>query len=744
MLFAVLRDVDLTKRVLEATLDSPNGRRSLSRLARTCRTFCEPALNVLWRELDSFAPLAGLFPNLMKKAHKPSLGLVKAPGKDDWDTFNKYNERVRRITYDERSNAIVASIFPMLAENRPQEYILPFLEELTWKVQTPTGLNYCEMFLNPTLQTFNLEIAVRLPQLDSIIQNLSKHTRLTTFSFISPTTLPESFTNLLHNQNLLEKVVLVAPGALSPNIGRWLASLEHLTQLQLDLSGRGEIAVEGFFDELIARSGYSSPSSVASSDDELDFSAIRRSTLKLTGDLPPKKVFHQLRRLQLTGEAANIAVFLRNITSPLTHMDFAIEDPPDKADWQDLCALICERFGDSLLSLRIVATSSSRFADLMRSTPRGEPASNRLSLEYLTSLPNLVRFEIDLPESIIFTSADLARLAQSAPRLELLKLCPLARFPADSNTPKITFDDLAVLLQSCRNIHTVSAVFNAKPIQEEILKMRQVSSNSLLRLNVGHSWISDPLQVAISLSHIAPRLETLKWFQEKTRQGYIQTNSKNWQSLSDFLPHFQNIRLVERGFVSASPKLPRREKVDKCVGVTTSYVDRSIDAQPFTVNSSVQAAPQMMDRAVEAGPTVFSVSVDATPVMSCASVDATTTTQEQGVDTTDILTPEEPPLPPAPRQEQILLGRIHPLALSYIFNTFSLFYRIFFIYPFAIPSRILHFATSPFRTPSQGRRLPTKLPHNGSTQHPGQNGVAHNGTKAMKNGDIVPLNTVRQ
>jgi len=77
MIPSILRDPDAAKKLFETIIDSPNGRRSMSRLARTCRAMCEPALNVLWRELDSLVPLISLFPsNLMKKARRPGLGLV--------------------------------------------------------------------------------------------------------------------------------------------------------------------------------------------------------------------------------------------------------------------------------------------------------------------------------------------------------------------------------------------------------------------------------------------------------------------------------------------------------------------------------------------------------------------------------------------------------------------------------------------------------------------------------------------
>lgn len=74
---ALFRDPDAAKKLLDTIVESPNGRRSMSRLARTCKAICEPALDVLWRELDSLLPLMSLFPNnIMKRARRPGLGLV--------------------------------------------------------------------------------------------------------------------------------------------------------------------------------------------------------------------------------------------------------------------------------------------------------------------------------------------------------------------------------------------------------------------------------------------------------------------------------------------------------------------------------------------------------------------------------------------------------------------------------------------------------------------------------------------
>jgi hypothetical protein len=76
---SVLRDVEATKKLLGIIQDTPNGSRTVARLARTCKAFNGPSMDVLWSELDSFLPLIGLFPGyIMKRARRPGLGLVRS------------------------------------------------------------------------------------------------------------------------------------------------------------------------------------------------------------------------------------------------------------------------------------------------------------------------------------------------------------------------------------------------------------------------------------------------------------------------------------------------------------------------------------------------------------------------------------------------------------------------------------------------------------------------------------------
>jgi hypothetical protein len=238
----------------------------------------------------------------------------------------------------------------------------------------------------------------------------------------------------------LEKLSLLAEGSLSSKIGKWVDELSSLRTLELDLVGRQMSAVESFFDEIIPHSGATTPSSIGSRDsgvfsaDELDFTEIRKSAVRITGD-STKRACTQLRNLKLTGEAGNLAMFLKHLSGHIHSLELVIEDPPEETDWQDLCVVISEQFCTSLRKLTIGATGSSKAVDLARSARMSSLPLKRLPLQNFTALPKLVELEIDLPMSVIFNDEDLKHIAKICPDIQVLKLCPSARYPNSFGPP---------------------------------------------------------------------------------------------------------------------------------------------------------------------------------------------------------------------------------------------------------------------------------------------------------------------
>ncbi|CAL1695167.1 unnamed protein product [Somion occarium] len=657
----ILKDADATAKLLEYILESPNGRRSLSRLARTCKAFKEPALNVLWRDLDSFVPLLALFPNsLLRRARRPGLGLAKNPEATDWDRVLANGERVRSIAYVEAYNNVSPSIFPVFEEFRPRDYILPNLTSLTWKAETSAGLERSMPFITPGLQSLTIEMGAKYPKMGEFLEKVVSKTQLSSFSFTLHSNMPDNFVEILQPNRGLEKLSLMAPGALSAKVGKWTACLPYLKSFALDLSNRTTTAVEGFFDEINPGSGCSTPSSVGGTDsgvfsggEEFDFSSIRKSAMKITGDGgPPRGAFKHLTQISLIGDTSNIATFLKHITSPLVTIDLSIEDPPAKEDWQDLCNLVSDQFSDTLQYLRIGATSTSRFNELVRSTSRGgEVQLKHLPLEHFAFLPQLVRLEIDLPESAVFHHRDISHLARVCPSLEVLRLCGLAKFPTSFGSPFLTLEGIVPLTTECKRLHTLAIVVNAIEGREETFRNLEASSRSLLRLHVGHSWIKDPLQTAVLLSHLAPHLENIKWLSQPARAGTVEANAAAWQKVSEYLPSLQNIRRIERSLMPKQEIYVPPPKAEKAVDATVVTSECGVSASPAYSDGSVQAMPSLVTVGVEAMAETSSVEVDATPELVDESILATPSFTETEVDARPDV--DEKGIEAAPSEDQI-------------------------------------------------------------------------------------------
>lgn len=640
----LLRNPEVTAKLMESILDGPNGKRTLSRLTRVSKALVEPGLGLLWKELDNLVPLISLFPShLFKRVKRPGLGLAETPSPEHWDKVVQYGERVRRLTYDESSKSISPSIFPIIDQHRPRTYILPNLTTLVWRVETPSGLDHLHLFLNPELQNLTLEMSPRIPHIGNVLADISRRTKLTTFSLTSLVPLPDDIPRLLAPQTDLDRFALMAPSSLTSSLGGWVASLERLRTLQLDLTGRTGKAVDDFFRLVGAmNSGMNTPNSTRSRDsgvfsgEDIDFTEIKKSMKKskkrsVEERAPIVGAFVTLRVLQLNGEVPTIVSFLRRIACPLTHLDLVIEDSFDKTDWRNLCVLLSQSFGGSLQSLKISAGGASRFNDLVRATSRGEAVSRRLSLESLTSLPYLTRLDIDLPESVVIQNSDIAQLAVACPSLEILRLCPTARFPIASGPPSITLDGLAMLTARCRNLETLAVVVNGDAVDPQMYLSRIVSSRTLLKVHLGHSWVRDPLTAALALSHLAPHADTLRWFHEKNRPGFIETHALGWQRVLEMLPHLQDVRLTER-WVAGIPEPPEpRQMVDRGVSVKPTMRDCEIQASPKTAETGTQAVLQTSEKNISAQPLSVSTGVDATPAVVDQVVDAVSSVVDEGV-----------------------------------------------------------------------------------------------------------------
>jgi len=83
----------LDPKILRLVITSEIGKSSLSAVARTCKTFSEIALDVLWEELDSVVPLLLLFGPLHQHDH------VSVTNSNGWGPTYNTLSKVRSINF---------------------------------------------------------------------------------------------------------------------------------------------------------------------------------------------------------------------------------------------------------------------------------------------------------------------------------------------------------------------------------------------------------------------------------------------------------------------------------------------------------------------------------------------------------------------------------------------------------------------------------------------------------------------
>ena len=360
----------------------------------------------------------------------------------DWERLLSYADRVRKITYEEGARGVhTESIFPVFNTRSPRDWILPNLTHLVCKCDTPAGLEHGKIFLNSGLKSLTLKIGHEVSKLsDLFTTNPPIQAKLETFSLLSLGKLPEDFLTIMTPQNLLQEVSIIAPGALDAKVGKWVSELPELKSLRLDLTGQSVSSVEGFFEEVAPVFGWSTPSSEESRDSgdfsELALTEVKKTTAFIGSGTERRGPYPELRQLHLTGQAGNVVTFLNQLAARIHTLELQIEDPPEEHDWKDLCAVICDKFSVSLRSLRILSAPPM---GLPRSPGKvHDTVHRRLLLSHFTPLPTLKKFEIDLPESVVFDNSDIAHLATVCPAVEVLKLCPQARWPPKLPPPSVT------------------------------------------------------------------------------------------------------------------------------------------------------------------------------------------------------------------------------------------------------------------------------------------------------------------
>ncbi|KAG9045361.1 hypothetical protein FS837_006430, partial [Tulasnella sp. UAMH 9824] len=178
--------------IVQLILSSGVSHLTIRDVALTCRLWKDPALDRLWRHLDSVFPLLWVLAPLRAQATRGTAITwtfdVPFPLPENWERFEMYARRVRTLTFDLSSpngNSFDLSTFQTVAQYRPPgKEMLPNLRKFTFNARRslhPGTLSSFLVFLGSSVMELDLReiapgaipgflayVAQRAPQLQDL------------------------------------------------------------------------------------------------------------------------------------------------------------------------------------------------------------------------------------------------------------------------------------------------------------------------------------------------------------------------------------------------------------------------------------------------------------------------------------------------------------------------------------------------------------------------------------------------
>ncbi|RPD77671.1 hypothetical protein L226DRAFT_328883 [Lentinus tigrinus ALCF2SS1-7] len=112
---------------------------SLAMLARTCKDTHEPAICVLWEEVQDLAPLVQCFPHDSWSVVETELTFTRPLASEDWDRFLHYSRHIRNLRLRNPTRAsryrVHSSVISTLDASRPEPVLFPCVHIFEWDAE---------------------------------------------------------------------------------------------------------------------------------------------------------------------------------------------------------------------------------------------------------------------------------------------------------------------------------------------------------------------------------------------------------------------------------------------------------------------------------------------------------------------------------------------------------------------------------------------------------------------------------
>lgn len=493
-------DITLDVQQLSGTSSVDVRRRTLARLARTCRTFSEPALDVLWAHIDTLAPVVACLLRHVWSRHRHGLRLNGRILTSHWRDIEKYLTRVRALGKAGQSVMRTEDGLELVHTlcSHPWPSLLPRLEKLFWLGSNCEYPRLLLSLLTPTLTELHLH-AMSSPFMSSVLPILGaicpliKHFSNTGLHAAAPVPVSRAVVCGWHQLKALSTEAVDGPALLHLST---LPSLEHL---------------------------------------QLSFLSLRRGFFKYS----PATFSNTLRHLTIRAQSPELCVPLLEATwIPARSVSISLGNFPPSSLVSNEKILV-------LLASRVTAQQVQAFSlDLTYD-----------SLITITEIMPLFSFcaleELMLPSTcgnLTINDQDLLRAAKSWPKLKKLRLGDEGRWITPAR-PQITLDGFAGLLLHCPDLCSLGIGMDATSYSVVTPEVPGggIINTKITTLSVGASLIESPLAVAAFLSSVLPNLKNIL---SKVDTGCVtmtgESHRVKWMRVSTYLRDVNMIRKQER------------------------------------------------------------------------------------------------------------------------------------------------------------------------------------------------------
>ncbi|KAG2072395.1 hypothetical protein BDR04DRAFT_1096608 [Suillus decipiens] len=455
----------------------------LAVLARTCRKFKEPALDILWKHLQGFRPLFScLLEGACDRDETGKLTLQRPPLAGEWGSLHQYARRVHSLTVNYYElDAIDNHIMQALMSASFFTSLFPNLRSLHWSDDREHFFPLLRVLLWPTITSLQVGLPSTPPSFAQSTLLVSLRGRCTSIRELSSVCIGDSAKSsdaIYETLSGLRELSHIDTGVLSPPEFLRLASLPSLKSLYFKLRTY----------DIHETQSNSTPTNFP----KLDQVHIIASSQLV--------VEHFLRSVRLPScRSAMVRVNYEDL-------DDETEDLYNPLDMPNLIVSFSECFSPALEKLHVEFESVPLrpIEEDIMTNPGCVFGFNALAP--LLSFNRLTELQLDWIFTSAINDASLKTLAQSWPQLErfyfrsaILWLIP----------PSMTFTALVHLIKHCPRLHTVQMSFCADPVDydNDPFFFETIPSEKITELSVGMSPIGKPCAVAYILLRLLPKLK---------------------------------------------------------------------------------------------------------------------------------------------------------------------------------------------------------------------------------------------